>query len=116
VTLEVQGLDGDGLRSVAGTTQVAAEHAATLGSMLLDLATAAGAAAGPSASGTPRAVLRPDMDVIDLVGRGGRVPVTFAEARDIEAQISAILTISTTRPGDRGGPQGPGAGRKVVDR
>lgn len=100
VTLEVQGLDHD-LQTVGGTAQVPAEHAAALGSLLLDLAATAGAAAGQPASGTPRAVLRPDTDVIDLVGRGGRVPVTFAEARDIEDQVCAILTIFDSQPGDR---------------
>lgn len=100
LTLEVHGLDHD-YQTVGGTARIPAEHAATLATMLLDLAATAGAAAGQNASGTPRAVLRPDQDVIDLVGRGGRVPVTFPEARDIEDQVCAILTIFAPQPGDR---------------
>lgn len=92
VDLEVAGLDNDHLETTA-RAQVPAEEAARLGSMLLDLAAAAGAAAGPSASGTPRAVLREFDDLIDVVGSGGRVQLTFAEARDIEDQVSAILAI-----------------------
>ncbi|MBX7266510.1 hypothetical protein KIF24_11015 [Micromonospora sp. Llam7] len=100
VTLDVQGLDHE-LQTVGGTAQLPAEEAATLGTMLLDLAATAGAAAGQPASGTPHAVIRPDTDVIDLVGRGGRVPATFAEARQVEDEISAILAIFDPQPGDR---------------
>jgi hypothetical protein len=99
LTLEVHGLDND-YQTIGGTARIPAEHAATLGTMLLDLAATAGTA-GQSASGTPRAVLRPDQDIIDVVGRGGRVPVTFPEARDIEDQVCAILTIFAPQPGDR---------------
>lgn len=47
------------------------------------------------------AVLRKHEDKIDITGRGTWVPCTFAEARDIEDQISAILAIFDSRPGDR---------------
>jgi hypothetical protein len=100
ITLEFQGLDDDHM-PVAGTTQIPAEEAARLATMLLDLAATAGAAAGQPASGTPQSVIREAEDIIDIVGRGGRVPLTFAEARDIEDQISAILAIFDPRPGDR---------------
>jgi hypothetical protein len=100
LTLEFQGLDEDHL-PVHGTTQIPAEGAARLGTMLLDLAATAGAAAGQPASGTPQAVIREAEEIVDIVGRGGRVPATFAEARDIEDQISAILAIFAPRPGDR---------------
>lgn len=100
LTLVFQGLDHD-YQPVHGTTQIQAEEAARLGTMLLDLAATGGAAAGKSASGTPQAVIREAEDVIDIVGRGGRVPATFTEARDIEDQISAILAIFAPRPGNR---------------
>lgn len=100
VALEVRGLDADH-QQVSGTTLIPAEDAARLGSVLLDMATAAGAAGGPTVSGTPEAVLREHEDVIDIVGRGTWVPCTFAEARDVEDEISAILAIFDPHPGDR---------------
>jgi hypothetical protein len=100
VALEVRGLDADH-QEVGGTTLIPAEDAAQLGSVLLDMATAAGAAGGRAVSGTPQAVLRKHEDKIDIVGRGTWVPCTFAEARDVEDQISAILAIFDSRPGDR---------------
>lgn len=100
VVLEINGLDDDH-QEVSGTALIPAEDAAQLGSVLRDMATAAGAAGGPSTSGTPQAVLRKHEDKIDITGRGTWVPCTFAEARDIEDQISAILAIFDSRPGDR---------------
>jgi hypothetical protein len=97
VVLELQGLDtvvrglDSELQTVSGMTQIPAEHAVALGTALLDAA--AGAVAGSTASGTPHAVVRNFEDVIDIVGRGGRVPLTFAEARDLEDQVSAILAV-----------------------
>ena len=98
--LEVRGLDADH-QEVGGTALIPAEDAARLGSVLLDMATAAGAAGGRSTSGTPQAVIREYEDVIDIVGRGTWVPCTFAEARDVEDEISAILAIFDSQPGDR---------------
>lgn len=100
VVLEVRGLDADH-QEVGGTALIPAEDAARLGSVLLDMATAAGAAGGRAVSGTPEAVLREHEDVIDIVGRGTWVPCTFAEARDVEDEISAILAIFDPQPGDR---------------
>lgn len=100
VALEVRGLDEDH-QEVGGTALIPAEPAARLGSVQLDMATAAGAAGGPTVSGTPEAVLREHEDVIDIVGRGAWVPCTFAEARDVEDEISAILAIFDPQPGDR---------------
>ncbi|MGH3736175.1 MAG: hypothetical protein ACRDT6_11230 [Micromonosporaceae bacterium] len=100
VALEVQGLDADH-QEVGGTTLIPAEDAARLGSVLLDMATAAGAAAGPPTSGTPQAVIREHEDMIDIIVWFGLVPLTFAEARDIEDQVCAILAIFDPQPGDR---------------
>lgn len=98
--LEVRGLDADH-QEVGGTTLIPAEDAGRLGSVLLDMATAAGVAGGQWTSGTPQAVIREHEDVIDIVGRGTWVPLTFAEARDIEDELCAILAIFDPQPGDR---------------